>query len=85
MDKTEQKIIQAVDVRRDELVAFFRQLVQIRSFSGQETEMASLLADGLRFRGWNDVKIVGISPEHPNVLARIKGVEEGPTDRKSVV
>lgn len=79
MDKTEQKIIQAVDVRRDELVAFFRQLVQIRSFSGQETEMASLLADGLRFRGWNDVKIVGISPEHPNVLARIKGVEEGPT------
>lgn len=79
MDKTEQRIINAVDASFDDLVDFFRQLIQCRSFSGQEAEVADLLVEGLRLRGWNDVEIVRVSPEHPNVLARVKGAEDGPT------
>ncbi len=74
----EQQIIAAVDAQRDDLIAFFRSLLQCQSFTGQEAAVAQMLADGMRQRGFADLEIVGVSADHPNVLARIKGVGEGP-------
>jgi acetylornithine deacetylase/succinyl-diaminopimelate desuccinylase family protein len=60
-------------------VRFFQQLVRCASFTGQETEAANLLTEGLRARGFTDVEIVGRRPGRPNVLAHIRGAADGPT------
>lgn len=79
MTKTEQRILAAVEEQREDLIAFFRRLVQCRSVTGQEQEVARLLAEGLRERGMTEVEIVGRSPERPNVIAYYRGREDGPT------
>lgn len=79
MTKTEQEILDQVERQREDLLEFFRQLVRCRSVTGQEQEVARLLAEGLRERGMTQVEIVGRTPERPNVLAWYQGEEEGPT------
>lgn len=79
MDAVEKRIIDAVEARRDDLVEFFRELVREKSFTRQERGVAEALVAGLRARGFDDVEIVGESPDHPNVLAYLRGIEDGPT------
>ena len=43
MTQTEKRIIDAVDEQKEDLIAFFRQLIQCRSITGQEQEVAARL------------------------------------------
>ena len=79
MTDMEQKIIAAVDEQRDDLIAFFRELLRCRSFTGQEQEVARKLIDGLKARGLTEVELVERTPGRPNVLAYYRGEEGGPT------
>jgi succinyl-diaminopimelate desuccinylase len=79
MTETEKLIIEAVENRKEDFVEFFQSLIQIPSFTGQEKEVADALVEGMKARGFQDIEIVERIPGHPNVLAHIKGNEEGPT------
>ena len=79
MTQTEKRIIDTVDAQSEDLIGFFRQLVQCRSITGQEQEVASLLMEGLRSRGMTDVELVERTPGRPNVVAYYRGSEDGPT------
>lgn len=79
MTETEKLIIEAVENRKEDFVEFFQSLIQIPSFTGQEKEVADALVEGMKVRGFQDIEIVERIPGHPNVLAHIKGNEEGPT------
>ena len=79
MTDMERRIIAAVDEQKDDLIAFFRELLQCRSFTGKEQEVAAKLIGGLRARGMEEVELVERTPGRPNVLAYYRGAEEGPT------
>ena len=79
MTDMERRIIAAVDEQKDDLIAFFRELLQCRSFTGKEQEVAAKLIGGLRARGMAEVELVERTPGRPNVLAYYRGAEEGPT------
>lgn len=79
MDKIEEKIIGAVDDRREDFINFYRKLVKIPSFTGHEQEVAQALIDGMQARGFDNIKVIERIPGHPNVFAYLKGIEEGPT------
>ncbi len=75
----EQKIIDAVEARRQDIIDFMQKMVQTVSLIGQEKEMGTVLYEGLKNEwGLQDIEIVEKKPDHPNVVARIKGQEEGP-------
>jgi len=75
----EQRIIDAVDAQKDDLISFFRELLMCKSFTGHEQEVAQKLIDGLKARGLTDVELVERTPGRPNVLAYYRGTEPGPT------
>jgi succinyl-diaminopimelate desuccinylase len=79
VNSTERRIIDEVDKRAGDLVPFFQQLARCRSFTGQETEVANLLMEGLRARGFTDIELVERTPGRPNVLGHIRGTQDGPT------
>lgn len=79
MNETERLIIESVENRKEDFIEFFKSLIQIPSFTGKEKEVADALVKGMMARGFNDIEIIERLPEHPNVLAHIKGIEEGPT------
>ena len=58
MTDMERRIIAAVDEQKDDLIAFFRELLQCRSFTGKEQEVAAKLIGGLRARGMEEVELV---------------------------
>src|SRR5262249_30127158 len=61
--------------RRDELVAFARELVATPSPNppGDERAVAALVTAKLRELGVRDVETAGASEERPNLLARVGG------------
>lgn len=79
MDKIERQIIEEVDKHKEEFVKFFQKMVQIPSFTGCEQEIASELVKSMKMLGFQDIEVIERIPGHPNVLAHIKGIEEGPT------
>lgn len=79
MTEMEKRIIDAVEAERDQLIEFFRELVMIPSFNKKEQEVAAHLCEGLKQRGLDDVMIVGPAPDRPNVVAYLRGEEDGPT------
>jgi succinyl-diaminopimelate desuccinylase len=79
MNDTERNIIAAVDERSGDLVSFFQRLVRCKSFTGSEQDVALMLMEGMRERGFTDLELAERTPGRPNVLARIKGTEDGPT------
>ena len=78
MEQTEQRIIDAVEAKRQDIIDFFQKMVQFPSLPGEEKEMGDALYQGLKDWGMEDVTIVEKEPGHPNILARIKGVADGP-------
>lgn len=79
MNEMEKRIIEAVDERRDDFIQFFRELVQCKSYTKHEQEVAKKLVDGLNSRGFTDVEVIERAPGRPNVVAHYRGVEDGPT------
>ena len=65
MTDMERRIIAAVDEQKDDLIAFFRELLQCRSFTGKEQEVAAKLIGGLRARGMAEVELVERTPGPP--------------------
>ena len=78
LSETEQRIVDAVEAKRQDIIDFFQKMVQFPSLPGEEKEMGEALCQGLKDWGMEDVRIVEKEPGHPNVLAKITGVEEGP-------
>ncbi len=87
-----QRIMAAVDERRDELVAFVQELVRVPSVTGQEGEVQALVAARFRATGletdvWEpDPAILAPYAEHvtmtdfagrPNVVGRLPGTGGG--------
>jgi succinyl-diaminopimelate desuccinylase len=60
---------------RQEMIDFERELVRIPSptFPGEFRQIAKCVADKLKKIGF-EVNIVGIKPEKPNVIGRLKGI-----------
>ena len=79
MTKMEERIIAAVEARREDFIRFFRELVQCKSYTKHEQEVAKKLIDGLKARGFDDVGVIERAPGRPNVVAYYRGVEDGPT------
>ena len=79
MKNIEEKIIQAVETRRDDLIEFYRSLLRCKSFTGREQEVAQKLVDGMKARGFTDIDIVARTPDRPNVIGYYRGTEDGPT------
>lgn len=79
MKNIEEKIIQAVETRRDDLIEFYRSLLRCKSFTGREQEVAQKLVDGMKARGFTDIDIVVRTPDRPNVVGYYRGTEDGPT------
>ena len=78
MNATEQKIVDAVEAKRQDIIDFFQKMVQFPSLPGEEKEMGDALLQGMKDWGLTDVEIVEKEPGHPNVLARLHGTEDGP-------
>lgn len=74
----EQKILDAVEAKRQDIIDFFQKTVQIPSLPGEEKELGDFLVQEMRKWGIEDIGLVEKEPGHPNVLARIHGVEDGP-------
>lgn len=79
MNSVEKRIIEAVDSHREDFLSFFQRLVQIPSLTGHEKEVADELVRGMRARGFHDIEIAERIPDHPNVLAHLRGTVDGPT------
>lgn len=63
------------------MIEFTRELVAIPSPNppGDERAVAEFASARLRELGITDIEVVGVSPERPNVLARVNGLGERPT------
>ncbi|MBQ9620531.1 MAG: YgeY family selenium metabolism-linked hydrolase [Atopobiaceae bacterium] len=63
------------DTRAAELVEFCQRLVRTKSYSGQEAEVASVLADEMRALGYDEVVV----DRYGSVIGTIEGNRPGPT------
>lgn len=79
MDPIERQIITEVEKKKEDFIQLLRKFIQIPSYTGEEKEIGDALVKEMKIRGLQDIKIIEKIPGHPNVLANIKGIEEGPT------
>ena len=63
------------ETRAAELVEFCQRLVRTKSYSGQEAEVASVLADEMRALGYDEVVV----DRYGSVIGTIEGNRPGPT------
>lgn len=75
----EEKVLDYVDIYRDDIVSLMQRLVQIPSVTGDEGEIGRFLLDEVKKFGLDDVRIIQRSIDRPNVLARYKGTEGNPS------
>ena len=75
----EQKILDAVDARRDELISFVQKMVQIPSVTLDEAAIGEAFYEGMQKLGLQDVQLIEEEPGHPNIIARVKGDAGGPS------
>ena len=82
MDKTETKIIDEIDKRKDELVDYLKKLISFPSENegvpgtGRETEIQEFLYEDLTSSGFTKVNKVSCrdSRKRPNIIAILKGL-----------
>ena len=76
-----QKIIDAVDNRRSEILDFTRDLIRTPSENppGNEAKVAKVIIEKLNSLGIIDHEILENSPGRPNILANLHGVKKGLT------
>jgi acetylornithine deacetylase/succinyl-diaminopimelate desuccinylase-like protein len=72
-------VVEAVDLR-DEATSLLQQLIRFNTVNppGNEREAQTFLASYLEDAGFK-CELVGVTPERPNLIARLNGGAEGPT------
>jgi acetylornithine deacetylase/succinyl-diaminopimelate desuccinylase family protein len=75
MAEAQKAVFGILDARREETVELLRTLIRTPSPSGEETEIAQVIANTLRGLGFRDVAVDALS----NVVCRMRGSEGKPT------
>jgi acetylornithine deacetylase/succinyl-diaminopimelate desuccinylase family protein len=77
----EQKLLQFIDDRAEEVLQFTKELIATPSETppGDERQIAKVILDKLERIGLNGAVVASEVPERPNVLYRLQGSNEGPT------
>lgn len=73
----DQRVLEYLDAHRDEIVSFMQRLIQTESVTGNESEIAQLLAEECSRDGL-EVEIVEAAPGRTSVVARHRGTEGEP-------
>jgi len=70
----EEKVLELIDSKRDELASFLQRLIQFESVNppGNEGPIARYIAERLKESGF-DVELVEVAEGRPNVIGRLKG------------
>ena len=63
-----------IQEKKDEIIAFCKELIGHRSYSGEEGDVAKCLQDYMASHGYTDVLV----DDHGNVIGHIKGNRPGP-------
>ena len=77
----EQKLLQFIDGRADEVIQFTKDLIATPSETppGDERKIARVILDKLDGLGLNGTVVASEIPERPNLLYRLQGSGRGPT------
>ena len=75
----EQRILDAVDARRDEIISFVQKMIQIPSVTLDEVAIGNAFYEGMQKLGLQEVQLIEEEPGHPNIIARVKGDAGGPS------
>ena len=75
----EDRVLEAVDDRRDDLIDFAQNIVSIPSENptGSEKEVAGAIHEHMKGLPLDDVQLLSKVPERPNVVGTFKGIGEG--------
>lgn len=75
MSTIKDQVLKTLNDRRDETVELLRELIRTQSITGEEKEIADLIARKLKMFGFEDVRIDGVG----NVICKLVGSGAGPT------
>jgi putative selenium metabolism hydrolase len=75
MSNIKDQVLKTLNDRKDETVELLRELIRTQSITGEEREIADLIARKLKIFGFEDVRIDGVG----NVICKLAGSGEGPT------
>lgn len=73
INKQEEKVLGLVDAYKNDVVDLMQKLVQIPSYSGEETAMGEFLVEEIKKFGLKDAQIVQELSGRPNVYAHYSG------------
>ena len=73
----EQKILDQVDLRKDEVINLMQTLIQIPSITGNETEIGKLMEQECKKDGL-DVDVIEPEKDRVSIVAKYHGSEKGP-------
>jgi putative selenium metabolism hydrolase len=75
MSNIKDQVLKTLSDKKEKTIELLRELIRTKSITGEEREIADLIARKLKIFGFEDVRIDGVG----NVICKVVGSNEGPT------